>query len=58
MRYAEAEPLLVEGYQGMKARKKRIAAQDRYQLDNAREWIIQLYQSWGKPEKAAEWKNK
>jgi tetratricopeptide (TPR) repeat protein/tRNA A-37 threonylcarbamoyl transferase component Bud32 len=58
MRYAEAEPLLVEGYQGMKARKERIAAQDRYQLDNAREWIIQLYQSWGKPEKAAEWKNK
>jgi uncharacterized protein HemY len=57
-RYAEAEPLLLEGYQGMLARKERIAAPDRYHLDSAREWIIQLYQAWGKPEKAAEWKKK
>ena len=57
-RYAEAEPLLLEGYQGMLARKERIAAPNRYHLDSAREWIIQLYQAWGKPEKAAELKQK
>ena len=34
-KYAEAEPLLLEGYQGMLARKDRIAAQDRYHLDLA-----------------------
>ena len=54
-KYAEAEPLLLEGYQGMLARKERIAAPDRYQLDLARGWIFQLYQAWGKPDKAAEW---
>src|SRR5271168_1312863 len=53
-RYAEAEPLLLEGYQGMLARKERIPAPYRYHLDNARESIVQLYQAWGKPEKAAE----
>ena len=57
-RYAEAEPLLVEGYRGMLARKERIAAPYRYPVDNARESIVQLYQAWGKPEKAAEWKKK
>ena len=55
-KYAEAEPLLLEGYQGMLARKDRMTAGDWYHLDRAREWIVQLYQAWGKPEKAAEWK--
>jgi len=54
-RYAEAEPLLLEGYQGMLARKERVAAPYRYHLERARESIVQLYQAWGKPEKAAEW---
>jgi len=39
----------------MLARKERIAAPYRYQLDSVRESIIELYQAWGKPEKAAEW---
>lgn len=51
-KYAEA--LLLEGYQGMDARKEKIAAPDRYHLGRTREWIVRLYQSWGKPEKAAE----
>lgn len=54
-KYAEAEPLLLSGYQGMLARKNRMAVPDWYHLDRASEWIVQLYQSWGKPEKAAEW---
>jgi len=57
-KYAEAEPLLLEGYRGMLARKDRIAVPDRYHLDRAREWIVRLYQAWGKPEKAAEWMEK
>ncbi|MBV8552552.1 MAG: serine/threonine protein kinase [Acidobacteriaceae bacterium] len=56
--YAEAEPLLVEGYLGMLARKNRIDVPDWYHLDRAREWIVQLYASWGKPAKAAEWRQK
>jgi eukaryotic-like serine/threonine-protein kinase len=55
-KYAEAEPLLLEGYQGMLARSERMGATDRYHLDCVREWIVQLYKAWGKPEKAAEWR--
>ena len=57
-KYAEAEPLLLEGYQGMVARKDRMEVPDWYHPDRAREWLVQLYQAWGKPEKAAEWKKK
>ena len=53
-RFAEAEPLLVEGYQGMLARKGNIADPDRYNLELARKWLVQLYKDWGKPEKAAQ----
>jgi serine/threonine protein kinase len=57
-KYAEGEPLLLEGYQGMLARKDRIGVPDWYYLDRAREWLVQLYQSWGKPGKAADWRKK
>jgi serine/threonine protein kinase/Tfp pilus assembly protein PilF len=57
-RYDEAEPLLLEGYQGMLARKDRIDAPNRYHLDLAHQWLVQLYQAWGKPAKAAEWSKK
>lgn len=53
-KYAEAEPLLLEGYRGMLARKDQIDVPDWYHLERAREWIRQLYQSWNKPAKAAE----
>jgi eukaryotic-like serine/threonine-protein kinase len=57
-KYAEAEPLLLEGYQGMVARKEHMQVPDGYYLDRGREWIIQLYEAWAKPEKAAEWRKK
>ena len=57
-KYQEAEPLLTEGYLGMLAQRDKIAMPDRYHLDRAREWLVQLYTAWGKPEKAAEWKKK
>jgi hypothetical protein len=57
-KYAEAEPFLLEGYQGMLARKERMTVPDWYHLDRAREWTIQLYLAWGQPKKAAEWRKK
>jgi hypothetical protein len=45
-KYAEAEPLLLEGYQAMAARKDRMGVPDRYHLDRAREWLVQLYEAW------------
>jgi tetratricopeptide (TPR) repeat protein len=40
--YAEAEPLLLEGYNGMLARKDRIPVPERYHLDLAHEWLVQV----------------
>jgi tetratricopeptide (TPR) repeat protein len=57
-KYAEAEPLLLEGYKGMLVRKDRIAVPDQYCLDRAREWLIALYQNWGKPDQAAKWRHR
>jgi len=52
-KYAEAEPPLLEGYQGMLGRKERIDVPDRYHIQLAHQWLVQLYKDWGKPEKAA-----
>jgi eukaryotic-like serine/threonine-protein kinase len=57
-KYAEGEPLLLEGYEGMIARKDRIAVQNWYHLTCTHESIVQLYEAWGKPEKAADWRKK
>jgi eukaryotic-like serine/threonine-protein kinase len=57
-KYTEAEPLLLEGYQGMLTRKDHMGTPDWYHLDRAREWLVQMYLGWGKPDKAAEWKAK
>jgi len=42
----------------MLARKDRIGVPDRHNLDLAHQWLVQLYETWGKPDKAAEWKKK
>ena len=56
--YAEAEPHLLKGYQGMLDRKAAIPADARRNLTNAESYIVELYKAWGKPDKAAEWQAK
>jgi serine/threonine protein kinase len=53
-KYAEAEPLLLQGYETM-ARAKGVPPK---LLDKARQRLVQLYEAWGKPDKAAAWKAK
>jgi hypothetical protein len=57
-KYTEAEPLLLSGYNGMLQREATIPAADKLKLKQAGEWIVQLYQDWRKPDKAAEWRQK
>jgi non-specific serine/threonine protein kinase/serine/threonine-protein kinase len=57
-RYAVAEPLVIAGYEGMRARESRIAVPDRSRLREAAGRVVQLYEAWGQPEKAAAWKAK
>jgi hypothetical protein len=57
-RYAEAEPLLISGYQGMQQRLSRIPAKQKKWLRSSGEQIIDLYLQWSKPEQAAQWRAK
>ena len=55
-KYAEAEPLLLAGYVGMKQREAKIRAQGKVRLTEALERLVQLYDAWGKPEQAEQWR--
>ncbi len=54
-RYADAEPLLLQGYDGLKAREALIPANNKQFLAEAAARIAPFYKAWGKPDKAAEW---
>jgi tetratricopeptide (TPR) repeat protein len=56
--YAEAEPLLLSGYEGMKQREAKIPPDGKIRLKEALDRLVQLYDAWGKPEKATEWRKK
>jgi tetratricopeptide (TPR) repeat protein len=57
-KFAEAEPFLLQGYEGMKSREAKIPAGAQNQLSEAGGWIIRLYDGWGKKDKAAEWRKR
>ena len=58
-KYAEAEPLLPPGYDGMKQRETTIPAGVRQtRLEQAIQRSVQLYEAWDKPDQAAHWKQK
>jgi eukaryotic-like serine/threonine-protein kinase len=57
-KYAEAEPLLLQAYDGMQAREAEIPPMYKKRLAEAGERILQLYADWSKPDKAAEWETR
>jgi tetratricopeptide (TPR) repeat protein len=54
--YADAEPFLLAGYEGLVQHQATISAEYRPVVEEAKESILRLYAGWGKPGKAAEWK--
>jgi tetratricopeptide (TPR) repeat protein len=54
--YAEAEPLLLAGYEGMKQRQKTIPPNNRIRIAEATERLVQLYEATGKKDEAAKWR--
>jgi tetratricopeptide (TPR) repeat protein len=59
-KYADAEPLLLQGYEGLVQRQ---ASMPPYfnaprRITESLERLVQLYDAWGKPAQAAEWKQK
>ena len=53
-RYEEAEPLLIQSYEALLQRRSTIPAGNSA-VDEAGQRIVQLYRSWRKADKAAEW---
>jgi hypothetical protein len=55
--YADAEPLLLAGYEGMKKRESKQLPEDRdLRLREALTWLIQFYVTSGRPDDAAKWR--
>ena len=56
-KYTEAEPLLLQGYRGLKAHRLALSAQQagKY-LPEALERLVRLYDDWGKPDEAGKWR--
>ena len=55
-KYADAEPLLLSGYEGMKLHEASIPPAGRLRLKDALERLVKLYDEWGKVDEAAKWK--
>jgi hypothetical protein len=53
-KYAEAEPLLIAGYEGLRKLNPAISVDSN--LPQAGERLVQLYTAWGKPDQAGEWR--
>jgi tetratricopeptide (TPR) repeat protein len=57
-KYADAEPLLLSGYNGMAQGEAQLPAWARGRLKDALQLLVQLYDATGPTEQAAEWKKK
>jgi serine/threonine protein kinase len=55
-KYADAEPLLRAGYEGMKRRQASIPPEGKPRLTHALQQLVRLYEGWGKPDEAARWR--
>jgi hypothetical protein len=57
-KYAEAEPLLLEGYEGMKQREAILPANEKRRLAEACERVVRFYEMTIQPEKGREWRDR
>jgi serine/threonine protein kinase/lipopolysaccharide biosynthesis regulator YciM len=53
--YAAAEPLLVQGYEGLQQRRDKVPPKSKVNLTEALGRLVQLYDAWGKPDQATKW---
>jgi serine/threonine protein kinase len=57
-KYAEAEPLLLRGQEGIARLEPEIPSNTFVPPRRALEWLVKLYKEWGKPDQADLWKRK
>jgi tetratricopeptide (TPR) repeat protein len=54
--YADAEPLLLAGYQGLKQRAGQIPLASKGLVGETAQRLVALYEAWDRPEQAATWR--
>jgi hypothetical protein len=57
-KFTEAESLVVQGFEGMKARESKMPPNGKQWLHEAAQPVVKLYGMWGKPETATKWRIK
>ena len=57
-KFTEAEPLLVQGYEGIQQRADKIPHEGKTRPTEALQRLVDLYTAWGKPDEAAKWQQK
>jgi tetratricopeptide (TPR) repeat protein len=55
-KFAEAEPLLVSGYEGMNQRRDKVPPEGREHVTKALERLVKLYEAWGKNDELMKWR--
>ena len=56
-KYADAEPLLLKGYKGMKQREKSMEPRDAPRLPEALDRLIELYTATSNADEAKKWRS-
>jgi serine/threonine protein kinase/tetratricopeptide (TPR) repeat protein len=57
-KFQDAEPLLVQGYEGMAQREDSVSTENRAFIRESGQRIVQMYAGWHKPDQAAAWRAK
>jgi hypothetical protein len=55
-RYADAEPLLLAGYEGLQAREAKLPPEARSRPGEVLGFLARFYEDRGKPDEAAAWR--
>ena len=55
-KYEDAEPLILSGFEGMKAREAKIPPPGKPRFTDAADRVVKLYDAWGKKDEAAKWR--
>ena len=54
-KFAEAEPLLLAAFKGLRANANTTPAWGRYYLSDTLTWLVELYEGWGRTDDASKW---
>jgi tetratricopeptide (TPR) repeat protein len=54
-KYADAEPMLIGGFEGLLARERQVPPRVKKEVASAAARIVPFYKAWGRPAQAARW---